>query len=206
MRTALTRPAALGFRAHSGWAAMVVLGGAASEPVVLQRRRVQLVKPGIPVQPYHAAADMELQDAERFLRNCAGVARALAQSCVVEVLAELAAQGFEAIGSAVLLSSGRSAGDLASTLASHPAIHTAEGEFFRDALRRGSEASGLPAGGFKERNVWQQAARTIGVPPEELQRRIGNFGKAIGPPWTQDQKLATLAAWLLLMRPAQTNP
>ena len=31
-----------------------------------------------------------------------------------------------------------------------------------------------------------------------LQRRVQEMGRAIGPPWTQDQKLAALAAWIAL--------
>ncbi len=177
---------------------MVAVGGTAADPVVLLRRRVEMVKPGIPRQPYHAAAEMDLKDAERFLRTCAGTARAMAQAGLRDALAELTAQGYQAIGCAVLLSSGRPTGDLAATLASHPAIHTAEGEFFRNALRRAGEACGLAVAGFKEREVWAEGAAGLGVAAEDLQRRIAAFGKSMGPPWRQDEKLATLAGWLVL--------
>jgi hypothetical protein len=37
-----------------------------------------------------------------------------------------------------------------------------------------------------------------------LKRRVAGFGKSLGPPWSQDEKFATLGAWLSLSR--QTVP
>ena len=192
--------AALGFRAHSGWAVMVAVGGSASAPVVLERRRVELVDRQIAgaVQPYHAAAEMELKDAEAFLGRCADAANAMAAATLRDVLAELAARGYQATGCGVLLAGGRPAGDLAKTLASHPAIHTAEGEFFRNALKRAAESHGLVVTGIKERDLSGHAAGKLGVPADELQRQVAGLGKAAGPPWRQDEKLSALIGWLVL--------
>src|SRR5580704_11924248 len=150
-----SRKAALGFRAHSGWAVMVAVGGEASSPVVLERRRLELVKPEIPgsVQPYHRAKDMKLEDAEAFLRRCAGAADEMAGAGLRDALAALAGRGYQVIGCAVLMAAGRRGGDLASILRSHPAIHTAEGEFFRNALRAAAESEGLAVTGVKEREL-----------------------------------------------------
>src|ERR1700682_3162216 len=66
-----TNDAALGFRAHSGWAAAVVLGGPAASPKVIDRRRIELVKPGTPggVQPYHAARELPFAQAEQLIHG-----------------------------------------------------------------------------------------------------------------------------------------
>lgn len=37
-------PAALGLRAHSGWAALVAVGGTARAPHVIGRRRIDMAK------------------------------------------------------------------------------------------------------------------------------------------------------------------
>src|SRR5664279_4197420 len=49
--------AAVGLRAHSGWAAAVTVGGEATAPVLLDRRRLALADDATPrpVQPYHAS-------------------------------------------------------------------------------------------------------------------------------------------------------
>jgi len=34
--------------------------------------------------------------------------------------------------------------------------------------------------------------------PKELMRRVTELGRPLGSPWSQDEKFATLAAWLAL--------
>ena len=77
-------------------------------------------------------------------------------------------------------------------------IHTAEGEFFRAAIRRANEACGLLVTGIKEREILNRGVSELGFPLEEIQGRMLELGRSIGPPWRQDEKLATLAGWLIL--------
>ena len=193
-------PAALGFRAHSGWAALVAASGTLDSPVVILRRRVELARPGMPgaVQPYHAAREMTIEKARAHIERCAEASADLAERAVRQATADLERAGYRTIGAAVLLASGRPAGDLAATLASHAAIHTAEGEFFRNALRRGCQSCNLPAEGIRERDLTDRSAAAFGISIDEVLERVALAGKSIGPPWRQDEKLAALAAWLVL--------
>jgi hypothetical protein len=179
---------------------MVAVGGTAAAPAVLDRRRVELVASDIArsAQPYHAAAEMKLPAAVAFLARCADAADKLAGAGVQDALAKLAERGYQTRQCGVLLSAGRPVGDLESTLASHPAIHTAEGEFFRNALKRAGDSHGLAVSGIRERDLSKVAAERLRVSADDLQRRIGEWGKAIGPPWRQDEKLAALIAWVVL--------
>lgn len=191
---------ALGFRAHSGWAAMVALRDPVAAPLVVQRRRVELIDRGTdcPAQPYHAAEKMPLNEAETFLKECAEVAEALAIKAVQDAVAELAEKGYSVAGSSILMGSGRPASSLASTLASHTMIHTAEGDFFRDALKKACECCGLAVSAIKEKQVWEQAVTRLGTSREELESRVSELGKSIGPPWRQDEKLSAIASWIVL--------
>jgi hypothetical protein len=191
---------ALGLRAHSGWAALVVVAGSTATPVVIDRRRLETADPRIrgSLQPYHAAKAMKIEEAEAFLARCAASARQMAETAIRETVAELSRKGHAVAGACVLLSSGRPTPDLAATLRSHPMIHTAEGHFFRDALKIACESCGLPVLGVKEKELIQQAATTLGLSAGDLQRRVAELGKSIGPPWRQDEKLSTIAAWLAL--------
>jgi len=191
-------PAALGVRAHSGWAAAVVIGRSVSSPVVLDRRRIELIDATMPGQPYHAAAEMNLAEAERFIAECIRRTRRLASKAVSTVVDELRERGHTIVGCGLLLGSGRPLTTLAATLASHPMIHTAEGELFRDALKHAAEKCGLPLVGVKEREACATAARELKVAERDLPMRLNALGKQIGAPWRQDEKLATLAAWLAL--------
>jgi len=72
---------------------------------------------------------------------------------------------------------------LAAILAAHPLIHTAEGELFRDVLVWAARECRLPVTGVREKAL--DAASL---------KRVDGLGKSLGPPWTQDQKYATVAA------------
>jgi hypothetical protein len=195
------RQAALGLRSHSGWAVVVAVAGPLDSPSVVDRRRIELADKSIPgsVQPYHAAEGSPLAQAEEFIGRCRAASNALARRALDEVLADLLANGFRAVRSCILRSSGRPLGTLAATLASHALIHTAEGEFYRDALRHGLDHHAVPVMGVKERDLLPQAAEALNLSVEQVQRKALELGKSIGPPWRQDEKLATIAAWRALL-------
>lgn len=192
--------AAIGFRAHSGWAVLVAVGGTVTAPVVLQRRRIELAGRGISgsVQPYHAAQPMKLEEAKAFLERCAATSRAMARNAVQAAVGELTDQSYQIAGACILLSSGRTTSELAAILASHPAIHTAEGEFFREALRSACESCGLAVSGIRERELGSRSAAALRITPDAIERRVSAMGKLIGAPWRQDEKLCALACWLTL--------
>jgi hypothetical protein len=193
-------PAAIGFRAHSGWAALVAVGGLRRAPVVIARRRIETADPSIPgsKQPYHRAEGWELKKAEEYLRRCAARSRLLARRALRAALAELWNAGHKPVGCGILLASGKAPRKLSTILASHALIHAAEGQLFREVLIHASRHSKLPVTEVKEREVFVRAAAELRRPVERLQRRLAEMGRAIGPPWTQDEKLAALVAWLAL--------
>lgn len=102
------------------------------------------------------------------------------------------------VGCSLLLASGRPLTTLAETLASHARIHTADGEHFRDALARAAERCKLPVTRVRERELLARGAAQLRFAEGELQRRVAEMGRAVGPPWRQDEKLAALAAWTVL--------
>jgi hypothetical protein len=178
---------ALAFRAHSGWAAMVAAASTIETPQVLDRRRITLAAPPLPSQPYHAAADLPILKAQAHVQKAIESARTLAQEAIASAVKSLRSQGHEVAACAVLLGSAKPLPGLESILASHALIHTAEGVMFRDALAWAAESLGLPVKGICEKEL----------APASL-KRLDSLGKQLGPPWTQDQKYATLAALIAL--------
>jgi hypothetical protein len=100
--------------------------------------------------------------------------------------------------SAILLSSGRPLPDLKEILASHPLIHTAEGEFFRQAFRSSLEQLRIPIAGIRARDLSDCAVKAFGKAAAEIQKRIDGMGRSLGAPWTKDEKIAALAAAIVL--------
>src|SRR5580700_7735009 len=192
--------AALGIRMHSGWGVLVAVSGDAISLEVLDRRRIVTIDPQIigSSQPYHHAANLGLPESERYLANCAVISERLAFTAMGELVRELDAQGCRIVGSAVLLASGRPLPSLAKVLASHPLIHTAEGEFFRNAVRKACERLKISVQAIRERELDERAKVAFGDAASRVQRRISSLGSSIGPPWTKDHKTAALAASMIL--------
>jgi hypothetical protein len=184
-------PAAIGFRAHSGWAAAVAVVG--ETPVAIMRRRIEMADRGAagPSQPYHAAVGLDIREAGQLVRSHAARAAALAETALRGMVADLRQLGHAVVGCGLLLASGRPLPPLEKILASHPLLHTAEGELFRDALRAACRECGLPLTVVKERELFTRAS-------ERIERHVAAMGKGIGPPWRQDEKFAAVAAWLAL--------
>jgi len=150
------------------------------------------------MQPYHAAEGLPLSSARKLLRRCEEGSRRLALQAFRAAISEVEKSGHRAVVCGLLTSSGRPLGELADTLASHAKIHTADGEHFRDAIARGAGRLCLGLVKSREREVWDDTAVRLKTPAATLQARIAAIGKTLGPPWRQDEKLATIAACLAL--------
>ena len=131
---------------------------------------------------------MAFAKAQAFIARCTASTGDLAR----EAIAALPAT----VGACVLAASGRPLPDLRGILASHAAIHAAEGAFYRDALARACEAAKLPVTRLREKDASVWAASRFGE--SVVKETLAAFGKSLGPPWTADDKLATLGAWLTL--------
>jgi hypothetical protein len=188
--------AAIGFRVHSGWAALVAVAGSPVSPQVLIRRRVEIAERSIPgsSQPFHFAKELELPKAQEYLDRCAAASFALAGDAMERIVADL--HDYKLAGCSILMSSGRPALSLEATLASHAAIHAAEGDFFRDAIAGAAESRKMRCSKIKEKELLKTAASTFRI--GDVEARMSALAKSLGPPWRQDQKYAAIAAWLVL--------
>ncbi len=181
--------AAVGFRVHSGWAAMVAM---ADELQVIDRRRITCIDEAVAgaKQPYHFVEKMPLREAERHLADCAAVSNLLALEALHSAVRDLSNVGFTVTVAAILEAAGRPLPDLAGILPSHALIHTAEGEFFRAVFRHACYELKIPVKGIRERD--------LSSAPPRLRAALQGLGRALGPPWAQDQKFAAMAASMVL--------
>jgi hypothetical protein len=194
------KSAAVGFRVHSGWSAIVTVCLEKGAPVVLQRRRVHLVEMFTYTfrQPYHTAEKMELAEARKFISQVRAKAKDLAYRAIHGLKGELGELGYQLNHGVLLLASGRPLPELEKILASHALIHTADGELFRECLLHAGERCGLAMASIKERELVEQAAKALRVTRPKLLKHVAEMGSPFGAPWTQDEKFAALAAWLAL--------
>jgi hypothetical protein len=190
--------AALSAQMHSGWGVLVAVSENPME--ILDRRRIITADPKIPgaIQPYHFASQLEPAEQQKHLDHCASSSSSLAKIAIAELLRELAARKYRIVGTVVLLASGRSLPALEKILGAHPLIHTAEGEFFRQAVIRACEELQIPVTAIRVRDLDEQVKVAFGKTATQLQSIIASMGSRIGPPWTKDHKTAALAAALVL--------
>ena len=194
--------AALGFNMHSGWGVLVAVSGDANAVELLDRRRIVVADPEVrgAIQPFHFAAQLEPPEQEKHVAHCAASSSRLAATAIAEVVKELNGRHYGVVGAAILLASGRALPPLAKILAAHPLIHTAEGEFFRQAASSACEGLRIPVTAIPVRELEARAKVAFANRAARLQLSIANLGRSVGPPWTSDHKTAALAAALLLAR------
>jgi hypothetical protein len=202
------KEAALGFRVHSGWSAVVAVCLDRGSPVVLARQRVHLVETFTYEfrQPYHTAEKMLDGQAREFISRMQAEARRLAYRVVRELESRTQEQGVKVTRCGLLLASGRPLPVLEKILASHALIHTADGELFREALLHASARCGLHDFRIKEKELLDRAVQAFRRKSADLLGRITELGRPFGSPWSQDEKFATLAAWLALRASPRGGP
>jgi hypothetical protein len=191
-------PAALGFSPHSGWAAVVCLGEPVSSPSVIERCRLLLTSGPLPCEPYHWAKRREGTEAREIVDGAAVEARKLAAAAIADLAKSVAASGFELIAGGVVTGRGRPDFTFQQALATHAAMHNAEGWLFREALLQAGQQRGLSMTAAQPDAAYAEAATAAGIGAADMEARIMELGTGLGPPWGKDEKLSSAAAWLAL--------
>lgn len=192
---------AFGVKAHSGWAALVVLGKSSGKLEVIERRRLELVeKDEAPwaKQPYHAAEHLNPADARILVARGLKSARHIAVQEMRTAVKRVHEVGNEVAACAVLVVDPMPDWTVDEILAVHFRMHKAEGVLFREALVRAATTCGLRLVEIPEKKLDEHAERALATSLNSLRKTIASLGKSVGPPWGKDQKDASLAAMIAL--------
>ena len=189
---------AFGLKAHSGWAVLVVLGKQGNDFVIVDRRRVELVKDLWARQPYHAADGLQPEAACDLVKRGIDVARKTAFREMKAAVERESERKNEVKACAVLVGSPMPDWSVAEILAVHFRMHKAEGVLFREALIHAAKQCKLKAIEVTEKEIIAYAERKLKIAAPEISKQISVIGKAAGAPWGKDQKDAALAAMIAL--------
>jgi hypothetical protein len=190
---------AFGLKARTGRAVLVAVAGSPNEPQFVERAEMKLLPAGA-FAPYHAAKELEPEEARECVKRCIASAHRLAASGIGEAARRLSESGHEVCGCAVFVGTGMPNWTTDEILALHVRMHKAEGELFRDVLVAGARANGLEPATLPEKSALEAAARTLGVTRAGLDERLSALGRLAGPPWGKDQKEAAAAGLVALAR------
>ena len=190
---------ALGFKARTGRAIFVAVGGNLREARVLDRSQIQLLPDG-DWAPYHAAEGLPAEDARESVRRSIASAHRMAEDGIHNARERLVAAGHDVVGCGILIGAGMPAWSTEEILAVHVRMHKAEGELFRDVLVAGARACGLAVTTLRDKTALDDAAAAVRSSRAELEALLVALGKTVGPPWGKDQKEAAAAAIAALRR------
>jgi len=189
---------AFGMKAHSGWAALVVVGTRDGDLVVVDRRRIELVEDESAKQPYHAAENLKPDSARNLVKRGVEAARRIAVREIRAAVKRERERENEVTACAVLVANPMPDWSTEEILAVHFRMHKAEGVLFRDALVRATKTCGLRLVAIPEKLLTKHAERALGTPINGLVTKITTLGKSVGPPWGKDQKDSALAGLIAL--------
>lgn len=187
-----------GFKAHSGWAALVALGKSGRKYEVVARRRLELVDEEWAKQPYHAAEELPTTEARALVKRGIQSAHRIARRELRTALQQQRELGNDVTGCAVLVGTPMPAWSVDQILAVHFRMHQAEGVLFREALADAAKSCDLNLVTLPEKTLLQEAEKRLRKSANDLNQTLKELGKSAGPPWGKDQKDATLAALIML--------
>jgi hypothetical protein len=166
---------------HAGWAVVVCV----ADGRVVDRRRIELIEPGLPCFAYHHGAQgLPIDEGVALVERV----RASAVRCAGPALDALPA-GVAAIA---LRKSPKLPPTVAERIQSYYAQTRADGVMYRDVLAEAAKARGWSVYEYEPKTVLGQAAKALGL--RDITPLMNEFGKALGPPWQKDHRLATAAA------------
>lgn len=190
-----------GLKAHSGWAALVVVGKLSGDFVLVDRRRLDLVEETWAKQPYHAAENLEAAAACELVRRGIEAAHRIAVREMRAAMERERERGNEIAACAVLTGNPMPDWSADEILAVHIRMHRAEGVLFRDALCRAAEDCAVRLVATPEKQLMKNAVAALGIPESSVIKKLAVLGRTAGPPWARDQKDAALAAMIAAISP-----
>ncbi|MCZ6503105.1 MAG: hypothetical protein O6945_11380 [Gammaproteobacteria bacterium] len=198
--------AVVGVSEHNGWAIFVCVSARAGRPVVIDRRRVQLLDSGLPRQPYHhEATELELDKAEALITRVEESAAANALSRLTELQQDIESD-HELVAISIREDPVRPLPKtVAEILSHHPSMHAAEGILYRRALRDAGHTIGIEVDSYPRKNGMAHFVGKLETVEESLDDLLKKIGKSLGPPWQKDHKVATSAAMAVLCGHCKLN-
>jgi hypothetical protein len=188
-------PVALGFRSKTGRAILVALSGPVESPCLLVRREATLYSPQSPVTvlPYHRVMELPWDEAVVAIQTAESIIERLAIAAIGEILEELENRSHPVKAIGVVGSPDR---DLTRIGNRHMRSHAAEGILFRRVLETAADRNGFAARSFSDRDIETVACEELSWSPPRFKEVMQILGRAAGPPWRSDERLAATAALL----------
>ena len=199
LQTDRRQRAVIGLRVKSGWATAVLLTGPIEAPVVHDAAVIELSDPMVLLskQPYHAGMGVARKEGPALDRLLASI-NAYSQRSLAALLNRYGTISDSLPEAGLVVGS-----DCDPTTITNPHIrvHAAEGRLFRTVVEQALAHSGIPSSTFVESMLLAHAARVLRRSPAQLKEAVARLRPVAAERWRAEEKVAALAAWLLLASP-----
>jgi hypothetical protein len=194
-------PVVVGVADHNGWAALVCVTVKDGSPKVIDRRRVELIEPGLPKQPYeHETVGMNVADAERLVQEVRDSAAHCAERALSRLRSGLGTTG-EILSIALRTAPlPRLPSSVAEVHASWHATVRADAMLFHHALCASAASLGINVDTFARGEERPRAAQATAATAERLDGFLSGLRASLGPLWQQDHQTAAARAIAALGR------
>src|SRR5713226_909350 len=155
--------AALGFKTHTGWAAVVAIAGGE----VLAKRRIDLATDFRTGAVFHAGQELPFAQAQALIASSQLRFEGKAGDAIAAIVEDLRAARCEVIGSGIVAGNPRPLPALESILKSHALVHAAEGQLYRQVFATASAACRVPAVLVPAKELASRAARSMKISAAE---------------------------------------
>lgn len=185
----------IGVSDHGGWAILVSAAAADGEPAVIDRRRVPIIDPGVPTQPYHHdTLAMPDADSERLLQR------------VKTSIAVCTARAFERLSAdleprhrvvAIAIREPPLPQLPATAREAHASYYVqcrADGMLYHAAICGAADARGWAVVQHRRGDEVAKAAGALGAPVAEIERLLRGLKATLKAPWSAEHRDAFAAA------------
>jgi hypothetical protein len=177
--------AMVGVSDHAGWAVMVTVS---RDGAVLDRRRAVLVDDGVPVMPHHHDAQgLPAAEGVQLVELVTASARRNARARLDELEAAIDAR----VTAIALRACPALPPTIEERIANYRAMCVADWVMYREAIAEAARAKRWAVSWFDAKTVFDEATRVLKRDVAKLAR---DAGKALGPPWQLDHRMAMAAA------------
>jgi hypothetical protein len=184
---------------HAGWAHVICVGVRENRPAVIARRRITIIDPGVPTQPYHhEATAMTDADANALIARVRRSIATRSSGALQSVVTDLAPDH------AVVAVAIRKPpfDDLPATYApiraSYRLMCAADGMMYQLAICSAARRLELEVQMYPRGEEASWAAKKLGVTPSDIEKFVNETGRPTGPPWTEEHRRAYAAGIAVL--------
>ena len=194
-RSARRLTAVLGVADHNGWAVCVTVAASRGLPVVLDRRRLELIEPGVPSQPYHhETVGMPLPEAEKLVVRVRESVMRTTRARLSELREQLRPRCTIVAMTLRIPPLAYVPVTVAEAHESYPVMCRADAMMYHGALCTAARRLRIAVELHDRGEQVGRAVERLGVSLEAMERFLDTAGESHGPPWRKEHRLAAAAA------------